>query len=85
MSDAKDCFACKGEGELSVTGMFSKDKIKCWYCQGSGKEYDAKQRAIEVQTEDAKVTAAQAERTRIKTQADKLAFAIQHSCDGKCV
>lgn len=65
--------------------MLSKDKIKCWYCSGSGIEYDAKKRAVEAQVQDAKITAEYTERTRIKTQADKLAFAIQHSCDGKCV
>jgi hypothetical protein len=65
--------------------MLSKDKIKCWYCGGSGEEYDAKQRAIEAQMTDAAVTAAATERTRIKSTADKLAFAIAHSCDGKCV
>jgi hypothetical protein len=65
--------------------MLSKDRIKCWYCGGSGKEPDLKKRAVEAQIQDAAITAAATERTRIKNTADKLAFAILHSCDGKCV
>lgn len=76
------CTECKGTGELNV-GPF--ETIKCWYCKGTGTKLDIKAQAdkLRKQLDDAAATAT--ERDRIKTTADKLSFAIRHSCDGVCL